>query len=119
MTIVPRTGPLSASSALATTSWYHLGKSSDFDVNTALAMGGRGYRDRGERGPKRSGGPELRAAQRPGPILASADGVPPRRRRPDRTVQLAVRPQHRWDVRAADRGHRPRPLQERPHRGHP
>src|SRR5215210_765855 len=39
MTMVPRTGPLSASSALATTSWYHLGKSSDFDVNTALAMG--------------------------------------------------------------------------------
>src|SRR5215213_854805 len=39
MTIVPRTGPLSASSALATTSWYHLGKSSDFAVKTALAMG--------------------------------------------------------------------------------
>jgi glutamyl-tRNA synthetase len=30
---------LSAISALATTSWYHLGKSSDFDVSTALAMG--------------------------------------------------------------------------------
>src|SRR3954471_16042076 len=27
MTMVPRTGPLSASSALATTSWYHRGKS--------------------------------------------------------------------------------------------
>src|SRR5262245_61359986 len=27
MTIVPRTGPLSASSALASTSWYHWGKS--------------------------------------------------------------------------------------------
>src|SRR5215210_5837744 len=39
MTMVPRTGPLSASSALATTSWYHLGKSSDFAVKTALAMG--------------------------------------------------------------------------------
>src|SRR5436309_15999382 len=44
MTMVPRTGPFSASSALATTSWYHLGKSSDWGVNTALAMGRRGYR---------------------------------------------------------------------------
>src|SRR3954454_2769701 len=44
MTMVPRTGPLSASSALATRSWYHFGKSSDWGVNTALAMGRRGYR---------------------------------------------------------------------------
>src|SRR5436305_3037176 len=44
MTSVPRTGPFSASSALATRSWYHLGKSSDWGVNTALAMGRRGYR---------------------------------------------------------------------------
>ena len=28
ITMVPRTGPLSASSALAMTSWYHFGKSS-------------------------------------------------------------------------------------------
>src|SRR6478735_3663462 len=39
MTIVPRTGPLSASSALATTSWYQRGKSSDWGVSTVLAMG--------------------------------------------------------------------------------
>src|SRR6476469_1017913 len=38
MTIVPRTGPLSASSALATTSWYQRGKSSDWGVSTVLAM---------------------------------------------------------------------------------
>ena len=34
MTIVPRTGPLSASSALATTSWYQRGKSSAWGVST-------------------------------------------------------------------------------------
>ena len=41
MTIVPRTGPLSASSAfITTTSWYHRGKSSDCDVSTLpLAIG--------------------------------------------------------------------------------
>src|SRR6266581_2289656 len=39
MTIVPRTGPLSASSALVTTSWYQRGKSSACGVRTeALAM---------------------------------------------------------------------------------
>src|SRR5579872_4187396 len=32
--MVPRTGPLSASSALARTSWYHCGKSADCDVST-------------------------------------------------------------------------------------
>src|SRR3954469_1870138 len=40
MTIVPRTGPLSASSALATTSWYQRGKSVAWGVRTgAFAMG--------------------------------------------------------------------------------
>src|SRR5918994_3008703 len=34
MTIVPRTGPLSASSALASTSWYQRGKSSACAVST-------------------------------------------------------------------------------------
>src|SRR5947207_701363 len=34
MTIVPRTGPFSASSALATTSWYQRGKSSAWGVST-------------------------------------------------------------------------------------
>src|SRR5438132_14306871 len=39
MTIVRRTGPFSASSALATTSWYQRGKSTAWDVSTlALAM---------------------------------------------------------------------------------
>src|SRR5437899_927309 len=39
MTIVPRTGPFSASSALATTSWYQRGKSSACGVSTgAFAM---------------------------------------------------------------------------------
>jgi hypothetical protein len=37
MTIVPRTGPLSASSALATTSWYQRGKSSLCEVRTSTA----------------------------------------------------------------------------------
>src|SRR5919206_2153330 len=39
MTIVPRTGPLSAISALATTSWYHCGKFSACGVNTLFAIG--------------------------------------------------------------------------------
>src|SRR5947209_18683203 len=38
MTIVPRAGPFSASSALATTSWYQRGKSSDRGVNTLLGI---------------------------------------------------------------------------------
>ena len=42
--MVPRTGPLSASSALATTSWYQRGKSSACGVSTgALAIGRRCY----------------------------------------------------------------------------
>src|SRR3954454_20160504 len=36
MTIVPRTGPLSASSALARTSWYQRGKSASRGVRTPL-----------------------------------------------------------------------------------
>src|SRR6476661_6463715 len=36
--MVPRTGPLSASSALAMTSWYQRGKSSDWGVSTVLGM---------------------------------------------------------------------------------
>src|ERR671919_335401 len=43
MTIVPRTGPLSASSALATTSWYQRGKSSAWAVST-FAIGDGAYR---------------------------------------------------------------------------
>ena len=43
MTIVPRTGPLSASSALATTSWYQRGKSSAWGVRM------RGLRHRARR----------------------------------------------------------------------
>src|SRR3954452_5781906 len=38
ITMVPRTGPLSASSALAIRSWYQRGKSSDCGVSTVLAM---------------------------------------------------------------------------------
>ena len=40
ITMVPRTGPLSASSALLIRSWYQRGKSSAWGVRTgALAMG--------------------------------------------------------------------------------
>ena len=39
MTIVPRTGPFSASSAFATTSWYHCGKLSACGVSTLLGIG--------------------------------------------------------------------------------
>src|SRR5262245_26709588 len=35
MTMLPRAGPFSASSARATTSWYHWGKSSPWGVSTA------------------------------------------------------------------------------------
>ena len=49
-----------------------------------------------------------------------ADRVLPRRQRPDRAVQLAVRPPARRDVRAAHRGHRrgaqPRGVGRRDHR---
>src|SRR5438105_7191923 len=38
MTMVPRAGPFSASSALATTSWYQRGKSSDWGVSTLLGI---------------------------------------------------------------------------------
>src|SRR6185295_19971888 len=34
MTIVPRTGPVSASVAFASTSWYQRGKSADCEVST-------------------------------------------------------------------------------------
>src|SRR4026208_1530839 len=37
--MVPRTGPFSASSALATTSWYHCGKFSACGVSTLLGIG--------------------------------------------------------------------------------
>src|SRR4051812_41719861 len=65
MTMVPRTGPFSASSALATTSWYQRGKSVAWGVRTgALAMipnleAGRG--------PGRGGGREhgVGSGQRP------------------------------------------------------
>src|SRR4051794_7014957 len=57
MTIVPRTGPLSASSALARTSWYQRGKSSACGVRIgALAMRPRmvlAPRERGARGSRR------------------------------------------------------------------
>src|SRR5262245_20460062 len=44
MTIVPRTGPLSASSALLRTSWYQRGKSSARGVRTGGRGMTRGYR---------------------------------------------------------------------------
>src|ERR1700688_526602 len=44
MTMVPRTGPLSANSALARTSWYHWGKSVAWGARTLLgAMAPRCY----------------------------------------------------------------------------
>src|SRR5262245_13622744 len=46
MTMVPRAGPFSASSAFATTSWYQRGKSSPWGVSTgALAMAAEGTGD--------------------------------------------------------------------------
>src|SRR4029450_6818527 len=66
MTMLPRAGPFSASSARATTSWYHWGKSSPWGVSTAsLATGLRLLRLR--RVPGRS-----LLEQRPGQVLAVA-----------------------------------------------
>ena len=45
--------------------------------------------------------------------------LPPRRRRPHRAVQLALRPPHRRHDRAPDRGHRPGAEHRRPHPGDP
>src|SRR5262245_49192152 len=46
MTMVPRTGPLSASSAFASTSWYQRGKSSARGVSTrAIGANDRGLPD--------------------------------------------------------------------------
>jgi hypothetical protein len=42
ITMVPRTGPLSASSAFATTSWYQRGKSSACGVRMGARAIGRG-----------------------------------------------------------------------------
>src|SRR5947209_18263455 len=102
MTMVPRTGPLSAISALATTSWYHWGKFSDWGVNTLFAIARRGYRRTGV-APGR--GPHAAMS-----IRTVADRVPARRRRPYRPVQLALRPQHGRHVHPPRRGHRPRPV---------
>ncbi|CAA9259768.1 MAG: Glutamyl-tRNA synthetase @ Glutamyl-tRNA(Gln) synthetase, partial [uncultured Acidimicrobiales bacterium] len=55
----------------------------------------------------------------PGPFFSRADRVPPRRRRPDRPLQLAVRAPRGGHVRPAHRGHRPRPLARRAHRRDP
>src|SRR6266536_1368588 len=45
MTMVPRAGPFSASSARATTSWYHWGKSFPWGVSTALLATAGGLLD--------------------------------------------------------------------------
>src|ERR1700689_3020463 len=68
MTIVPRTGPFSASSAPDTTSWYQRGKSSARDVRDPAAIGER-YRllrepRDGEAGGQQHDGPGHRG-QRP------------------------------------------------------
>src|SRR5271168_463692 len=64
MTMVPRTGPFSASSARATTSWYHRGKSSDRAVTAPFL--GRG-------GPGASVGSAM-AQTKPGPTPARSAG---------------------------------------------
>src|SRR5438132_523154 len=111
MTMVPRTGPLSAISALATTSWYHWGKFSDWGVNTLFAIARRGYRRAG-------GAPGLRGPNAATAIRAVAHRVPARGRGPHRPVQLALRPQHGRHVRPPHRGHRPRPVPPGADRGH-
>ena len=64
-------------------------------------------------------GPRSARERRPGPVRAVPDGLPPRRRRPHRPVQLALRPPRRRHVRAADRGHRRRAVPAGVDRGHP
>ena len=53
------------------------------------------------------------------PVRALAHGLPPRRRRPHRPVQLALRPPDRRRVPAAHRGHRHRAQPARADRRHP
>src|ERR1700694_2827773 len=56
MTIVPRTGPFSASSARAITSWYHRGKSAAREVRgLGLAMWLRMLEAAGTPGERRAG----------------------------------------------------------------
>ena len=58
--------------------------------------------------------------RRPSPALrALAHGLPARRQRPGRAVQLARGAAHRWGDAPARRGHRPRALQLRAGREHP
>src|SRR6266542_2961374 len=98
MTIVPRTGPLSAISALATASWYQRGKSSLCGVRTgvlAIALARYPAGSLPTRGPPRA-------------LRAVADRFPARRWGPFGAVQLAVRPPHRGHIHPAHRGHRHR-----------
>src|SRR5919109_4673139 len=74
MTIVPRTGPFSASCALATTSWYQRGKSSACGVSTRAI--GRHY---------------ARSTATSCPASLGHRGMPYR----DREVDLTARPQCR------------------------
>ena len=53
------------------------------------------------------------------PLRALADRLPAHRRRPDRALQLALRPPRRRHLPAQDRGHRPRPLDARGDGGDP
>src|SRR5437763_6517399 len=99
MTIVPRTGPFSASSALATTSWYHWGKFSAWQVSTLVfALDERGY------WPSLAS-PRVVAA---GPLRPLTHRIPARRRGAHGPVQLALRPPHGRHPRPAHRGHRHR-----------
>src|SRR5215218_10396551 len=68
MTMLPRAGPVSASSARATTSWYHWGKSSPWGVSTA-SLATCVPPPSGSRGPRRS-----LLEQRPGEVPAVAGG---------------------------------------------
>src|SRR6476646_6868173 len=90
MTMVPRTGPFSASSALATTSWYHRGKSVAWGVRMgAFAMAGDvtagelAAQNRQNAGfvPPVRGGEASEAGRAPGDLGGAEDAVSP----PERT----------------------------------
>ena len=77
--MVPRTGPLSASSALATTSWYQRGKSSAWGVSTlCLAIGLLRVVGGTPDGQRRCTASRARSKRRsrPAPVLVPAAVVP-------------------------------------------
>ena len=93
-----------------------MGQGAAWPPTTARRGRSRSSRTSSARGGSAPAGPAARA---PGPLRPVAHGVPPRRQRPDRALQLALRPPHRRHLRPAHRGHRHRAQPRGVGRRHP